>query len=146
MKNEQDHTLLTREKHLDHMVRVVPFIFFCYAIQCFVVFKISPDHFSTTGLSILGGFLASMVAAFITYDLKYQVRLTENEIQVEFFSYKKTVSYEEIKFIDVPDPTENFSSLIIHTYTGKHTIYFLDDALKIKTWIESKKDIELLAA
>ena len=38
MGNEKTLTL-SREKHLDHMVRVVPFIVFCYAVQCFIITK-----------------------------------------------------------------------------------------------------------
>jgi hypothetical protein len=146
MKNDHENILLSREKHLDHMVRVVPFIFFCYAIQCFIILKISPDKFSTTSLSVLGGFLALMVAAFITYDLKHQVTLLEDQIQVKFFSSEKLISYHDIIMLHVPDPNENFSSLIIHTIHGKHTFYFVDDAQKIKQLIEDKKTPELLAA
>lgn len=147
MRNATGTILLSREKHLDHMVRVVPFIFFCYAIQCFVVFKIAPNQFSTTSLSILGGFLAAMVTAFITYDLKHQVTLDENELHIKFFRFERSIGYEQIISIEVKDPNENFSSLIIKTNQSRHTFYFIDDAQKIKEWIEKKKvPAELLAA
>ena len=137
---------MSREKHLDHMVRVVPFIVFCYAIQCFVILKISPTEFFSVSLSILGGFLAFMITGFITYDLKHQAIFYEQEFHLTFFSMKETVSYDDITLIEIRDPGESFSTLIFHTKNGKKSFYFVDDAEKIKNWIESKRQSELLAA
>ena len=99
MENGKSFTI-TREKHLDHMVRVVPFIVFCYAVQCFVIMKVSPGSFSTISLSILGGFLALMIAGFITYDVKHQVILNEGSLNIRFLGSDKTILYDDIWLID----------------------------------------------
>lgn len=134
---------ITREKHLDHMVKVVPFIVFCYAIQCFAIYKMSPTEFSTVSLSILGGTLALMIAGFISYDLKHQVELREHELEISFFGSKTIISYEDIWSMSVGDPGQSFSSLKLLTKKGKFTFYFIDHAEKVKSLIEERQRTEI---
>jgi hypothetical protein len=136
MENGKSFTI-TREKHLDHMVRVVPFIVFCYAVQCFVIMKVSPGSFSTISLSILGGFLALMIAGFITYDVKHQVILNEGSLNIRFLGSDKTILYDDIWLIEINEPGQTFSTMRIQAAQGKVTFYFIDDSEKIKQWIES---------
>lgn len=145
MKNH-DSFHLSREKHLDHMVKVVPFIVFCYAIQCFAIMKVSPGEFSSISLSILGGFLALMISGFITYDLKHHVTFFENHLEVKFLGSSKTLNYDEIWSVEIKDPGQSFSTITFVTKTGKVSLYFADDSEKIKKFIESKKHKELMAA
>lgn len=145
MKNAGSFNI-TREKHLDHMVRVVPFIVFCYAIQCFAIMKVSPGEFSSISLSILGGFLACMISGFIAYDLKHQVTFSENFMEIKFLSHHKTIRYEDIWAVEIKDPGQSFSTLTLLTKDGKISFFFVDDSEKIKKFIESKKQIDLMAA
>lgn len=140
MENGNTFTI-TREKHLDHMVRVVPFIVFCYAVQCFVIMRVSPGSFSTISLSILGGFLALMIAGFITYDVKHLVILNESSLNIRFLGSDKTILFEEIWHIEINDPGQNFSTMRLQTAQGKVTFYFIDDSEKIKQWIETRQHI-----
>lgn len=128
------------------MVKVVPFIVFCYAIQCFAIMKVSPGEFSSISLSILGGFLACMISAFIAYDLKHQVVLNEDELTVQFFHIQKTIKYVDIWEIEIKDPGQSFSTLTLLTKHGKVSFFFVDDSEKIKKFIESKKHVDLMAA
>ena len=137
---------ITREKHLDHMVRVVPFIVFCYAVQCYVIYSMNPGEFSTVGLSILGAFLGLMIAGFIAYDLKHKVELKDHELEITFFAFKKTIRYEDIWSIQIKDPDQNFSSLTLTCQNSKHIFYFIDEGEKIKKWLEDKKQVELKTA
>lgn len=141
MKNAKSF-FLTREKHLDHMVKVVPFIVLCYAVQCFIILKLSPTEFSSLSLSFLGGFLAMMITSFITYDLKHRVFFEDDHLTLSFFGTEKTISYKEIIEIEVKDPKETFSTLTLKTVQGKHTFYFVDNASAIKAWIENQKNPE----
>jgi hypothetical protein len=136
MNNGKTFTM-TREKHLDHMVRVVPFIVFCYAVQCFVIMRVSPGSFSTISLSILGGFLALMIAGFITYDVKHQVTLDEHSLNIRFLGSEKTISFDEIWLIEINEPGQTFSNISLQSAQGKVTIYFIDDSEKVKEWIET---------
>lgn len=137
---------ITREKHLDHMVKVVPFIVFCYAIQCFAIMKVSPGEFSSISLSILGGFLAFMISAFITYDLKHEVTFSENYMEIKFLNNHKTIRYEDIWAVEIKDPGQSFSTLSLLTKEGKVSFFFVDDSEKIKKFIEDKKQSDLMAA
>jgi hypothetical protein len=141
-----NNTVITREKHLDHMVKVVPFIVMCYFIQCFVIMKVAPGQFSFVSLSVLGGFLASMIGLFICYDLKHQVTLNEKSLRISFFSYSKEIPYDDIIMMEVREPGETFSALVIKTVSSRHTFHFIDDAEKIKEWIEKKQESQLMAA
>lgn len=143
--NTENSLLITREKHLDHMVKVVPFIVFCYAFQCFIILKVSPTPISTISLSILGGFIALMISGFIFYDLKHKVCLNENHLSINFMK-EVLINYEDIIYIEVKDPGQTFSNLSIITASGKYTFYFIDNAEKIRSAIESKRHVELKAA
>jgi len=145
MKNT-DCFNITREKHLDHMVRVVPFIVFCYAIQCFALLKVSPGEFTSVSLSVLGGFLACMISAFITYDLKHQVKFSENHLEVNFLYHNRLINYDEIWSVETSEPGQTFSTLTLHAKSGKISFFFVDDADKIKKYIESKRHQDLMAA
>lgn len=137
---------ITREKHFDHMVKVVPFIVFCYAVQSYVILRVSPTEFSQVSLSILGGFLAFMIAGFIFYDLKHQVTFFEDHLEVKFLTGKKTIRYQEIQGLSVRDPGQTFSNFTLKTSERSHTFYFIDDADKIKSWLEKKNTLETRAA
>lgn len=140
---------ITREKHLDHMVRVVPFIVTAYAIQCYFILQMGPVDFAVEGLFFLGGCLVSMISCFVTYDLTHAVKFQDKDlkISIKWLGYEKTISYEELSAIEVSDPGQNFSTLRLKTHGGKkYGFYFIDDADKIKTWLEQKRTPELQAA
>ena len=128
-----------REKHLDHMVKVVPFIVTCYGIQCFVIMRFGSSQFSFMALSILGGILALMVSSFIYYDLKHKVTLFEEHLEINFLGKSKTIPFCEIKSILISDPGQSFSTVKLQTSSKTISLYFVDDAEKIKSWIEERK-------
>ena len=128
------------------MVKVVPFIVFCYAVQCFMILKINPGEFSQISLSILGGFLALMIASFIAYDLKHQVTFFEDRMEIVFLGTKKIIFFEDVWSVEIKDPGQSFSTITFITKSGKQSIYFADDSEKIKKFIEDKKSIDLMAA
>lgn len=137
MKNEKV-IYLSREKHLDHMVRVVPFIVLCYFIQSYVVFQINPGKFTSSSLMVLGGLLALMITGFVVYDLKHKVEFLENELTISFLGIKNTVQFSEIVSLEIAEPGQSFSHLIVKTQNKKFTFYFIDNAEKIKCWIEER--------
>lgn len=137
--------IITREKHLDHMVRVVPLIVFAYAIQCYFISSMSPIEYATDGLLFLGACLGMMIAAFVTYDLTHVVKLAEDSlvIEVKWLNIKNEISFVEIKEVVVSQPGESFSGLKLILKSGrKVNFYFIDDADKIKAWIEKPNQTE----
>lgn len=130
---------ITREKHLDHMVRVVPLIVFGYALQSYVILRVSPGEFSQVCLSIMGVLLAAMIGAFIYYDLKHTVCFFEGHLEITFAGRHTRISYEDIREIEIQDPGQSFSSLRLSTAKGKITFFFVDDAEKIQSFITERK-------
>lgn len=131
--------IITREKHLDHMVRVVPLIVFAYAIQCYFISHMSPVAHATNGLLFLGACLGMMIAGFVTYDLTHVVKLDYERISIEvkWLKFKNEISFADIKEVVVSHPGESFSGLKLVLQSGKKiNFYFVDDAEKVKAWIE----------
>ena len=140
---------LSREKHLDHMVKVVPFIVFAYAIQCYFIMKFGPEGFALNGLFFLGGCLISMISAFAIYDLTHLVTFEENAltISIKWLNYVQTYHYSELTTIEVSDIGQPFATIRFTTDSGKKFgFYFVDDADKIKSWIEQKRLPEMQSA
>lgn len=137
---------ITREKHLDHMVKVVPFIVGCYAIQCYVILHSAPNEFAKISLSILGGFLALMIAGFVTYDLQHEIEVSEDHLKISFFNKTKTIRFSDIHSMQINEPGQSFSTLTLKTSQSVHRLCFIDDAEKLKSWIEEKKNIRTAQA
>jgi hypothetical protein len=133
---------VTREKHLDHMVRVVPFIVTAYAIQCFFIMKLGPVEFAVNGLFFLGVCLMSMITGFVTYDLTHVVEFYQDSIKInmKWLNYEENISYRDIFKVEVSDSGQTFATLKITTKSGEyHSFYFVDDADKIKKWLDQKQ-------
>jgi hypothetical protein len=145
----QTPKVITREKHLDHMVKVVPFIVAAYGLQCYIIMQMSTLSFSSNGLLFMGLCLVLMIGAFITYDLKHKVALYEDHIDasINIFNYRKQIFYQDISTVQVSEKNQTFASLIIKTHQGKKiTFHFVDDADKIKQWLDQKCFTNLKAA
>lgn len=119
--------VLTREKHLDHMVRVVPLITLAYAIHSYLLLQMN-SPLSQGSLFFLGVGLVLIVAGFITYDLKHRVILHEDRLEVSFLAGSKTILFQDIIKVEVSDKGHSFASLIIWHSQGKSVFYFLDSA------------------
>jgi hypothetical protein len=85
---------LTREKHLDHMVKVIPFIVLMFGIQGYVLTKIH-EGLGGAAIFVLAGCLVSMITAFITYDVKHQVTFLESHLEINFLGLRKKILYSE---------------------------------------------------
>jgi hypothetical protein len=106
---------ITREKHLDHMVKVVPFIVGCYAIQCYVILHVGPSELAKISLSILGGFLALMIGGFVTYDLRHEVEVFDDHLKISFLQSTETIYFSEITSMTVNEPGQSFATLTLKT-------------------------------
>jgi hypothetical protein len=127
---------ITRERHLDHMVKVVPFIVVCYAIQSYVILQTSTSPIGQLGLMILGLVLASMITCFVTYDLNHQVEVFEDYLIISFLGRKTVLPFSGIGQIEISHPGESFSKFSFKCSGKKYRFYFIDDAEKLKSWIE----------
>ncbi len=137
---------ITRENHLDHMVRVVPFIVTGYALQCFMILQVSPGEFTQISLSVLGGFIAAMIAGFITYDLKHSADFNPSGISIQFFSGTKFIRYSEILKVEVSDPGQTFATVKIFTAKGQARLRFVDRPDAVKAHIDQRRSPATQAA
>lgn len=136
---------LTREKHLDHMVKVVPFIVMMFGIQGYVLTKIH-EGLGGGAIIFLAFCLVSMITTFITYDVKHQVTFFEGHLEMKFLGLQKKVLYSDIVSVHVSESNQTFSSLQLRTKTHRHTFFFVDDADSIKAFLEASRSQDLKAA
>ena len=135
---------LTREHHLDHMVRMVPIIVLGFAIQCYVLYQ-NPNFIGWTMPALAFG-LILMITAFVSYDMKHTVYLTDSGIVVSFIK-DSHIHYEDIVKIDTHHEDGTFGTITIHCTQGKkHTFFFIDNVNKVKDMILSYKHVEAKAA
>lgn len=132
---------LTREKHLDHMVKVVPFIVMGYAIQCYVLMQMS-EQLGTTSVFILGGSLIAMIAAFITYDIKHQVTFFDDHLEIKFLFLKKTIFYKDITKVQISEAKQTFANVRITSHKSTAALFFVDDADGVKEFLENTQKTE----
>ncbi len=130
---------VTREKHMDHMVKVTPFIVCGYFLQCYLIVHLKLSGFATNTLFVLGFCLVTMIAGFVTYDLKHKVHFAENSMMIDWLG-KKEIFYHEILSMEVSGEENSFANLtIVCSNSKKYTFYFIDEADKLKEWIKEKK-------
>lgn len=118
---------LGRENHKGHLIQVLPLITLIFALQCFLVYKLTPDfpifNFAlTTGLGLIG-----LVVSLFYYDENHHVFLTDKEIIISFhpFSQKK-ISYLDITDVVAPKEECPFSSIVIKTQSKNFNFHFVD--------------------
>ncbi len=136
---------LTREKHLDHMVKVVPFIALMFGIQGYILTRIH-QGMGGAAVFILAGLLIAMITGFITYDVKHRVNFFDDYLEMSFLGLSKKISYSDIISVHVSEPKQTFATVVLRTRSSKHTFFFVDDADGIKAFLESRNLPELKAA
>ena len=137
---------VTREKHLDHMVKVVPFIVFCYGVHSYLLLNLGGNPLSIKGIMTLGGFLALMIISLVVYDIKHRVELDHEGVKMSFMRMEKFIKYHEILNVEVVSPEDSFSTLKILTASGTYHLYFIDEAIEVKNWITEKQTDEIKKA
>jgi hypothetical protein len=120
----------TREKHLDHMVKVVPLLFLGFAIQAYFLSSMN-TALGSNAIIFLGFALSSMIGLFVCHDLKHQVTIFEDRLEIQFFFYKKNIPLSSIDQVFITHPEESFSNLVIFQGNKKTRIFFVDEAEKI---------------
>jgi hypothetical protein len=133
---------ITREKHMDHMVKVVPFIAFIYAAQSYLLWNLD-GPINSTSLLVLGCLLGTMIGLFLLYDLKHSCELYDQHLEIYFLGRKKTIFFQDILEIHITDPAEAFGSVILKCKQGRTKLYFVDDIEKVKDWITSHQSFTL---
>ncbi len=121
------------------MVKIVPFIVFCYGVHSYILMSLNGGPVSVTGILVLGSLLAMMISGLLVYDIKHTVELEQECIWISFLGLRKKILYNNILKIEVVSPQETFSTLKIVTPSGSYHLFFIDEADKVKNWISEKQ-------
>jgi hypothetical protein len=130
---------IKREKHLQHLVNVAPFVAVAFVVQCYLLtyfFQDAPISHFALPLAIS---LSLMISGLVIYDSYHFLECHSDHFQLgfKFFNLKQQYFYHEISHVEVLEPEASFSSLVIHFITkNKKVIYFVDDAESVKKIIE----------
>lgn len=130
---------ITREKHLEHMGRIVPFISMIYIFQCFLFSRFEMDIIGPNALLIMGVSLAFMISCIYFYNTQHQVIFYEDHLEMSFLFLHKKIMYSEIKAIHTTEEDLNFSTLVLELKSrDTFAIFFVDEAKKVKKWLEKQ--------
>lgn len=136
---------ITREKHLDHLVRVVPLLCLAYGIQSFMMMSYAQGGPTGALVFLLGVSLALSVVALVTYDHRHHVAWDAQsfEVRAPWSFSTTTVAREKIQSIDVIGGPEEFQTVHVKLHDRRSfTFYFTDNGLDFKASME-KQDSEL---
>jgi hypothetical protein len=140
---------ITREKHLDHLTRVVPLLALAYGIQSYLMMKWSQGGPTGFLVVLLGISLALSVLVLVTYDQRHTVTFGEEGFCVRYsWMFKpRNISKDEIKQIVVVGEPDQFQSVVVSLKTGrKVTFHFADNGEEFKTVLLTPAAREKFAA
>ena len=143
---------LTREKHLNHLVRVVPLLALAYGIQGFMMMS-WVEHGPTGTLVLgLGVSLAISVMIMVTYDQRHKVSYGEEGFAVTapWLFGQRHRTWSMVRHIEVIGAEDEFQTVIVKTTKGSFTFYFVDNGHEFKAtheaWLASQVQSQKLAA
>lgn len=139
---------LTREKHLNHLVRVVPLLCLAYGIQSYMMMSFAQGGPTGTLILILGLSLALSVMGLVTYDNHHKVSWQDNQFFVKApwsFSAKEYLK-SEIHSVEVIGEEDEFQTVLIQLKNKKRmTFYFVDNGHEFKKFVEFQEELSRAA-
>lgn len=126
---------ITREKHSDHMVRIVPFITFLYGIQSYILFSINPSKQTGQLIFVMGISLGLSVLCLLFYDIKHHVEVAQDHLLISWagLTQGKKVLFSTITKIDVSGEEGEFNNVTLTLLGNKKImIYFIDQGHELK--------------
>ncbi|MBY0517034.1 MAG: hypothetical protein K2P81_09010 [Bacteriovoracaceae bacterium] len=136
-----DNQNLTREKHLDHLVRVVPLLSLAYGIQSYLMMSYAKGGSTGTLVMFLGVSLALSVMGLVTYDYRHKVTWNGNQFSVKApwsFGFK-TIEKDKVAEIEIIGAPEEFQTVIVKLKNKQRLVfYFVDNGHEFKASMEEK--------
>jgi hypothetical protein len=135
---KKETPILSREKHLDHMVRMLPFLTLSYLIHAYALMHIAPVPFTKDLLLLMALTLIAAVLSIASYDLHHALEVNEDHLVSHYHGwFMQKIYFQEIKELECVNQGSTFGHLKIHLVGGKAlTIYFLDAPEDIKKLIQ----------
>ncbi|MFP5490094.1 MAG: hypothetical protein ACLGG0_01235 [Bacteriovoracia bacterium] len=144
----EKQTQLTHEKHLNHLVRVVPLLCLAYGMQSYMMMSFAKGGPTGTLVLLLGLSLAMSVMALVTYDNHYVVKWQEDLFFVKTPWSWKTQQFnrQDIQSIEVIGEVDEFQTVIVKLQNKKRlTFYFVDNGHDFKKSMESQQELSRAA-
>lgn len=121
---------MTREKHLEYMVKMAPFLFFAVVIQIFAYAQFfEPVMARDIGIFLSVG-TALILAAFYAHDHFHQVLFQPNflEVKVGPLKYREEILYRHITGYEITNHPGGFSNIKLLKKDGSSIrLYYIDN-------------------
>lgn len=130
---------LTRERHLDHMVRMAPLICMGFLIQSYLITQMDSTPSGKNMIIILAVALCLLITGLLCYDIGHQVELFEDHLQikVKYLKMDRRIDFTDILSAEHADKESHFGSVTLTLFSGEKLIfYFIDSDCRIKEWLE----------
>ncbi len=133
---------MTREKHLQYMVKLVPYLIGAIVLQSYLYFQFFPRDLAHDITVFLSIGVAIILAGFCAHDHFHQVTIRENylEIAVRPLKYQEEILYRNITAYEIIPTKHGFSSVKLFLRDGNAVkIHYLDDADRFIHIIKKKQ-------
>lgn len=133
---------ISREKHLQYMVKLVPFLIGAIALQSFVYYRYFPSHLAQDITIFLTIGMALILAFFMAHNHFHQVEFKENflEIRIKPFKYQEEILYRNIISYEITPTRHGFATVKLTTKDGQAIkIFYMDDAENFIHGIKKKQ-------
>lgn len=137
---EKKHQL-TREKHLNHLVRVVPLLCLAYGIQSYMMMSFAKGGPTGTLVLLLGVSLALSVVALVTYDNHHVVTWDAAGfgLRAPWTFGEKSFTRDDVATVDVIGEPEEFQTVIVQLKNRRRLrFYFVDNGHEFKQVMEAQ--------
>jgi len=131
----ENSSTLTREKHLNHLVRVVPLLALAYGIQGYLMMSWAVSEGPTGSLVLSLGFsLAVSVLLMVGYDQRHQVAFNREGfvIKAPWLFGPKARTWDQVTAIEIIGGPDEFQTVVVKLQRGGHTFYFVDNGHEFK--------------
>lgn len=138
-------TQLTHEKHLNHLVRVVPLLCLAYGMQSYMMMSFAKGGPTGTLVLLLGLSLAMSVMALVTYDNHFVVKWQDDLFSVKTPWSWKTQHFnrQDIQSIEVIGEVDEFQTVIVKLHNKRRlTFYFVDNGHDFKKSMETHEALK----
>lgn len=131
---------ITREKHLNYLTRLMPFLFGAYILQCYLYLQWAPRDLALDVALFMGIGIVLVSLGFAFYDQIHTVKLHRHHlvISIDLIKYKEEILYSHIQHIKVNPSSHAFYNVTLTLRNGEtHKLYYLDDVEELKQHIRN---------
>ncbi len=121
--------VVTRTSHIEHLIRLLPFITLLFLGQCFLLRSLIQNVEIGNLCLMMGSILIMLVGLMYYYDVGHSVEVHQNHIVSDFppFMERQIIQFKDIADIRVSDIEMDFSNVKIILHSGDvYSVFFVD--------------------